>query len=149
MSFCSWVAIVLYFGNKTICWVQLSNIGQEMGATEHKKTQRQNRKKDGTGRLKTSRINSPDIQCRITFIELLGIQEVSVFWDNISFPCSQSCPQLMFFFWTSMLFSVQRAPYGWEKRSRQEHHRKSVYASSFLTCTDLAFLSPHSSFSVC
>ena len=43
------------------------------------KENRKNRKKDGTGGLKTSRINSPDIQCRITFIERLGIQEVSVF----------------------------------------------------------------------
>ena len=40
---------------------------------------RQNRKKDGTGELKTSRIKSPDIQCRVTFIELLGLQKVSVF----------------------------------------------------------------------
>lgn len=40
---------------------------------------RQNRKKDGTGELKISRIKSPDIQCCITFIERLGMQKVSVF----------------------------------------------------------------------
>ena len=31
----------------------------------------------------------------------------------------------MFFFWTSMLFSVQRPPYGWEQRSPQEHQRNN------------------------
>ena len=108
-----------------------------------------NRKKDGTRGLKTSRINSLGIQCRISFIERLGIQEVSVFSDKISFPRSQSCPQLMFFFCTSMLFSIQRAPFCWEKRSRQEHHRNSVCASSFLTCADSTFLSPYSSLSIC
>ena len=49
--------------------------GCQQGIRKH----RQNKKKDGTGELKASRIKSPDIQCRITYIELLGIQKASVF----------------------------------------------------------------------
>ena len=78
------------------------------------------------------------------------MQKVSGFLDNVSFPWSQSRPQLMTFFGTSMLFSVQRAPGGWKQRSPQEHQRThSAFASSVLTCGDPIFLNPHLSLSHC
>ena len=55
----------------------------------------------------------------------------------------------MFFFWTSMLFSVQRAPYGWEQRSPQEHQRNNQCVCKQLSdlcwpgIAKSALLSPH------
>ena len=55
------------------------------------------------------------------------MQNVSVVFLRICFPCSQSHPQLMFFFelLCFFFFSVQRAPDGWEQRSLQEHQRNN------------------------
>ena len=87
--------------------------------------QRQNSKEDGTGGLKTLRVKSPTDWFHTAFVELLLCRKYLRFFENISFPCSQSYPQLMFFFWIAMFFSVQRAPDGWEQRSLQEHQRNN------------------------
>ena len=111
-----------------------------------RKTQRENSKEDGTGGLKMLRVKSPTDRFHIAFIELLLCRKYLCFFENIIFPCSQSYPQLMFFFWMSVFFlykGLQMA--GSKDLCRNIREIISACTSSILTCTDPVFLSLHPS----